>query len=156
MYLPERLVQLMNHHGNIVKSRKCNNTVIAGECSTLRQAGEMRVETKVVLHEGLKVLSVLLHIVDDLSSVEEVIVGVSVKLIPQGSEETVPVSWYLFESEAQGAQLVVETGEIIKIIAGHLLLLLLVPPVGSPDLSLNSFFGHSPPFLKMLTADLSV
>ena len=155
MYLPERLVQLMNHHGNIVESRKCNNTVIAGECSALCQAGEMRVETKVVLHERLEVLSVLLHVVDDLSSVEEVIVGVAVQLVSQRSEQTVPVSWYLFESEAQGAQLVVQTGEIVKII-GHLLLLFLVPPVGSPDLSLNSLFGHSPPFLKMLTADPSV
>ena len=145
----------MNHHSYIVKSPKCNNAVISTKCSTLCQDGEMRVETMIVLHEGLKVLSVLLHVVDHLRSVEEVIVGVAVKLIPQGSEETVPVSWYLLESEAQGAQLVVETGEIVKII-GHLLLLFPVSPVGSPDFSLNSLFGHCPPFLKMLTADLSV
>ena len=155
MYLPEGLVQLMNHHGDIVKSRKCHNTVIAGESSTVRQAGEMRVETNVVFHEGFEVLSVLPHVVDNLRSVEEVIVGVAVELIPQCSEQTVSVSGDLFESEAQGAQLVVETGEIVKIIC-HLLLLFPVPPVGSPDFSLNSLFGHCPPFLKMLTADLSV
>ena len=139
MYLPERLVQLVNNYSNIVQSCKCNNTVIAGEGSTLRQAGEMGVKTNVVLHEGFEVLSVLPHVVDNLRPVEEVIVGVAVKLIPQGSEETVAVSWYLFESEAQGAQLGVETAEIIKVI-GHLLLLSLVPPVGRPDLSLNSLF----------------
>ena len=129
----------MDHHGYIVKSRKCNNTVIPGEGSALRQTGEMGVKTNVVLHEGFEVLSVLPHVVDNLRPVEEVIVGVAVKLIPQGSEETVAVSWYLFESEAQGAQLGVETAEIIKVI-GHLLLLSLVPPVGRPDLSLNSLF----------------
>ena len=95
----------MNHHGYIMKSRKCNNTVIAGKGPALRQAGEMGVKTKVVLHERLEVLSVLPHVVDNLGSVEEVIVGVAVKLIPQRSEETVAVSWYLFESETQGAQL---------------------------------------------------
>ena len=139
MYLPEGFVQLMDHHRYIVKSSKCHNTVIPGEGSALRQAGEMGVKTKVVLHEGFEVLSVLPHVVHNLGSVEKVIVGVAVKLIPQRSEETVAVSWYLFESEAQGAQLGVETGEIIKVIC-HLLLLSLVPAVGRPDLSLNSLF----------------
>ena len=139
VYLPERLVQLMDHHGYIVKSRKCNNTVIPGEGSALRQTGEMGVKTNVVLHEGFEVLSVLPHVVDNLRSVEEVIVGVAVKLISQCSEQAVAVSGYLFESEAQGAQLGVETGEIIKVIS-HLRLLFPAPPVGCPDLSLNSLF----------------
>ena len=139
MYLPERFVQLMNHHGYIMKSRKCNNTVIAGKGSALRQAGDMGVKTNVVLYEGLEVFSVLPHVVDDLRPVEKVVVGVAVKLISQRSEQTVPVSWDLFESETQGPQLGVETGEIIKVIC-HVLLLSLVPPVGRPDLSLNSLF----------------
>ena len=139
MYLPQGFVQLMDHHGYIVKSSKCHNTVIPGKGSALRQAGEMRIKTNVVLHERLEVLSVLPHVVDNLGSVEEVIVGVAVKLIPQRSEETVAVSRYLFESETQRAQLGVETREIVKVIS-HLLLLSLVPPVGRPDLSLNSLF----------------
>ena len=86
---------------------------MASKGSTLRQAGEMRVKSSAVMNEGVKVLSVLPHVVDNLHSVVEVIVGAAVKLISQCSKQTVPVSWNLFESESQCPQLVVETGETV-------------------------------------------
>ena len=114
----------------------------------------MRVKTNVILHERFEVFSVLPHVVDDVSPVQEVVVGVPLQLVAQCPEQTIAVPSDLLESQAQDAKLVVEAGEIIEIVC-HVLLLLLVSSVGRPDLSLNPLFGHFPTFLKIRTGDLS-
>merc|ERR1719419_95061 len=106
----------------------------------------MRFKTNVVLHERLEVPPVLPHVVDNISPVEKVVLRVSLELVTKSPEETVAIPRDLLESEAQGAKLVVETGEIIEVL-GHVLLLFLVPPVGCPDLSLNSLLGHFQTYL---------
>ena len=146
MDLPQWFVELMNDNSQVVFPSKCYNTVVSSECSILSQTGEVSIKTDVVFHEGFEVVSMLSHVADHLGAVEEMIIGVAVQLITQSSEQTVSITRNLFESESNCAQLGVQTGIVVKLIA-HTLLLLLVPPVCCSYLPFNSFLGHDTLFM---------
>ena len=109
----------------------------------------MRVKAQVILDEGLEVVPMLPHVVDHLGAVNQVVVGVAKQLVPEGPEQTVAIARDLLEGEPHGAQLGVETAEVVPVarllsaLRPHGRLLLLVPSVRRPDLPLNSLLGHS-------------
>ena len=89
--LPQRLVELVNDDGEVVFPSEGHNTVVAGEGSALREAGEVRVEADVVLDEGLEVVAVLPHVAHHVRPVVQVVIGVAVQLVPQRAEQAVAV-----------------------------------------------------------------
>ena len=93
--LPQRLVELVNDDGEVVFPSEGHDTVVAGEGSALREAGEVRIEADVVLDKGLEVVSVLPHVAHHISPVAQVIIGVAVQLVPQRAKQAVAVSRYL-------------------------------------------------------------
>ena len=146
MNLPERFVELMNDNSEVVFPSKCNNTIIPSKCSILRQAGQVTVKTDVVLHEGLEVVPVLSHVADHLCPVQQMVIGVAIQLVSQGSEQTVAIARDLLQCESHGAKLGVQTGKVIKVTAAHpspcSSSLLLGSPVSRSYLPLNSLLGH--------------
>ena len=149
MNLPERLVELMNDHGEVVFPSKCHNTIIPSEGSVLRQTGQVTVEADVILDKGLEVVPVFSHVAHHLCPVQEMVVGIAIELVSQGSEQTVAVSRDLLQCETHGAKLSVQAGKVIKVIAphassssSHCRSLLLGSTVSRSDLPLNSLLGH--------------
>merc|ERR1719483_493492 len=62
MYLPKGLVQLVNDDGALVKTSPGHNRIIATKGALLGQACEVVVKADVILHKGLKVISVVTHV----------------------------------------------------------------------------------------------
>ena len=62
----------------------------------------MSLEGDVVFDEGLKVMTVLLHVLDDIKTVAEVITPVTLQLVTEGSEQAV--------SELSQTQMIIRLG----------------------------------------------